>query len=70
MASINTLNLKFREIRLFWDDSWPHQILILRVVSAVAWLVRKPLANLDVRWEEENTENALMKEPNYRVKGI
>ena len=46
MALVDTLNRTITEASQAWDDSGLLCILTALVVPVVAWLVRKPLANL------------------------
>ena len=46
MALIDTLKQIITEVGQAWDDSGLFCILTALVVPVVAWLVRKPLANL------------------------
>jgi len=46
MSLVDTLNQTITAVGQAWDDAEPLRILIALVVPVVAWLVRKPLANL------------------------
>jgi len=46
MSLVDTLNQTITAVGQAWDNAGPFRILIALVVPVVAWLVRKPLANL------------------------